>query len=590
MSQYSFLKKTVLFILIIMLALIPGTGCGLKDPVVADTTEIILHETFRDAETAIIETGGNKNTETTEADDGILNEETKEEGGKKEEKLTEEQIIARERLLLESQLKERLGIFYVSLPPYEKKDNPPIKAKGIYVTANSAGLEPRFENFIDMIDKTELNAMVIDVKNDHGLMTYPSQVPVVAEVMTGHFEPVRDINALIARLEEKNIYPIARIVVFRDPYLPGFYPEWAIQNKEGGAWKDRKGFYWMNPYEKKVWDYNIAIAKEAALAGFKEIQFDYVRFPEGAESLEAQSVFPGRNDVLKDEIIRDFLIYASEELKDYNVYVSADVFGVIATYFGDKDGIGQDWLKISEVADYIYPMVYPSHYSSGFFGLSVPDARPKQTILNAMKDAIKRNSTLENPACIRPWLQGFTATWIRGNIRYGPQQIREQIEAVQERGIDEFFIWNASNRYNIDSFLTEEEAEENRQFFKSQRENMGLDHTGNNSSDAFDEYMDYINKKNFKEAYLLQSTGFTMDLEHYGNWASDWTFDSVEVDIISSKDLNLKTVYEADIVFKKENMDFSLKKLSFEVFIENNVWKTRPPAVFIESMTRKYSK
>ncbi|MDZ7836744.1 MAG: putative glycoside hydrolase [Actinomycetota bacterium] len=325
----------------------------------------------------------------------------------------------------------------------DQRKNSEIKVKGIYVTANSAGLEQRFQDFMDMIDATELNAMVIDVKNDHGVMAYPSEIEIVKEVMEDYFEPIRDIRNLLLRLEEKNIYPIARIVVFRDPHLSQFHPEWAIQKREGGVWVDRKGFTWMNPYEKKVWDYNIAIAKEAALMGFREIQFDYVRFPEDAENFDLQVELSSEKGLAKDEAIRDFLDYAQKQLKEYDVYVSADVFGVIATYITDKDGIGQSWEEITSVVDYIYPMVYPSHYGPGFFGLSVPDAKPRETILRAMEDAIKRNATVQNPAPIRPWLQGFTATWIKGNINYNPDRIREQIDAALDRGIEEFFIWNA---------------------------------------------------------------------------------------------------------------------------------------------------
>ncbi len=397
------------------------------------------------------------------------------------EKSTDEKELIEERQLLENILKAELGEFFVPLPPMEAKDNPPIKAKGIYVTANSAGLEPRFSDFIDMIEKTELNAMVIDVKNDHGLMTYPSEIEIVKEIMKDHTEPVTDIKGLMSRLEEKNIYPIARIVVFRDPHLPKFYPEWAIQKKDGTVFQDDKGFTWMNPYEKKVWDYNIAIAKEAALLGFKEIQFDYVRFPEDSDNYDSQVIFPDIKDIPKDDIIREFLAYAKEQLKDYNVYVSADVFGVIATYLTDKDSIGQTWEKITAEVDYMFPMVYPSHYSAGFFGFSVPDAMPRETIIMALHDAIKRNATAENPASIRPWLQGFTATWIDGHIKYGPEQIREQVEAVLECGIEEFFIWNASNKYDPLSFITDSEAQQKQQQAMDYRIKMGFDFVGNTS-------------------------------------------------------------------------------------------------------------
>ena len=183
---------------------------------------------------------------------------------------------------------------------------------------------------IELVETTELNAMVIDVKNDHGLMTYPSQIEIVEQAKANRNTPVKNMEEVIADLNNRGIYTIARIVVFKDPNLPEQMPEWALQKKTGGVWRDKNGTAWVNPYEKKVWDYNIAIAKEAALMGFREIQFDYIRFPENAKRVDLEVNY-GENVVAKDEIIEDFLKYAREQLKDYNVHLAADVFGVIAT-------------------------------------------------------------------------------------------------------------------------------------------------------------------------------------------------------------------------------------------------------------------
>ncbi len=477
--------------------------------------------------------------------------------------------------------------FFVPAAPLGQKENPEIKAKGIYVTANSAGLEQRFQDFMDMVDETELNAMVIDVKNDHGVMAYPSQIEIVKEVMEDHFEPVRDIRDLLLRLEEKNIYPIARIVVFRDPYLSQFYPEWFIQKRDGGVWADRKGFTWANPYQKKVWDYNVSIAKEAALMGFREIQFDYVRFPEDAENFDLQVVLPAEEELAKDEVIRDFLVYAQEQLKDYNVYVSADVFGVIATYITDKDGIGQSWEEITAVVDYIYPMVYPSHYGPGFFGLSVPDAKPRETILRAMEDAVKRNATVKNPAPIRPWLQGFTATWINGNITYGPSQIREQIDAALELGIEEFFIWNARNQYDVRSFLSEEEALEKQKKARSYREDMGLDHIHQTKLETFKQYLGHISEQNWVKVYPYHANDFKMDRNQFFKWAQSWTFDHLEFDILED-DVLSNIFYQADITLSHGDKKIVLREETFEIFMENSIWKVRPPEVFLEALSGSY--
>ena len=570
-------KNKILLILIILLAIVfIFSGCSLKSNEKNDISII-----------SSIGTTATTETDKTPKQYNLSEEEVTPDKEPGEELLSEEEII-QERIQLENSLKAKLGKFYVPLAPLEVSENPAIKAKGIYVTANSAGFESRFNSFIDMIEKTELNAMVIDVKNDWGLMTYPSEIEIVKEVMKDTPKPVRDIKSLMSRLDEENIYPIARIVVFRDPQLPKFYPEWEIKKKDGTVFKDDKGFTWINPYEKKVWDYNIAIAKEAALLGFKEIQFDYLRFPDDSENFDSQVVFPGIKDIPKDDIIRDFITYAVEQLKGYNVYVSADVFGVTATYLTDKDKIGQNWEKITDEVDYIYPMVYPSHYNAGFFGFNVPDAMPKETIIMALSDAVKRNATVKNPAYIRPWLQGFTATWVKGNIRYGPVQIREQIDAALECGIEEFFIWNASNQYDPLSFITEKEAIQKQKQAIDYRTNKGLDFLGNTSFTALEEYLGNISKKEWKQVYPYHATDFKMDLKQFSDWADSWTFDSMEFSIISNykNDNSISNaLYEANFILKKGTDKYVIEKESFEVFIENNIWKIKPELSFIESLS-----
>ena len=364
-------------------------------------------------------------------------------------RLEEEARLAREeREKLEKERKEQMGSFYVPLPPLGQEKSPPVKVRGIYLTGHSVGMESRYRNLLEMVESSELNAMVIDVKNDHGMMSYCSKIPIVAEVGANNSAPVKDMKAVLDELHSKGIFPIARIVVFKDPLLAEQKPEWAIRSNKGGIWRDRKGVAWIDPYEKNVWDYNIAIAREAALLGFREIQFDYVRFPENARQVEKETYHQAQNEFSKEEIIREFLIYAREQLEDYHVYLSADVFGVISTSWGDSDRIGQTWEEISPCVDYICPMVYPSHYGEGYFGLAVPDAYPAITVRNALVDSIKRNATLEKPAIIRPWLQNFTASWIEGHISYGPRQIREQIETAAHLGIDEYLLWNSKNLYD----------------------------------------------------------------------------------------------------------------------------------------------
>lgn len=502
----------------------------------------------------------------------------------REERERQERILE-ERRLREEALKDELGPFFVPLPPLEKEDNPPVKARGIYVTGNTVGLTSRFEDLLHMVETTELNAMVIDVKNDHGVMSYRSDIEIVSEAGANRNVPVKDMQEVISRLKDKGIYTIARIVVFRDPLLPEFKPEWAIQRNQGGVWRTRGGVAWVNPYDKQVWDYNIAIAKEAALVGFQEIQFDYVRFPENAHRLDQEAYYPGEDGMPKDQAIENFLIYAGEQLEKYNVHLSADVFGVIATSWGDTDRIGQTWEKIAPQVDYNCPMIYPSHYGPGYFGFSVPDANPSGTVRNALIDAIKRNAPIENPGIIRPWLQSFTASWVRGHIPYGTEEVREQIETALELGIDEYLIWNARNNYFSDAFLSEEEARQLRKDLQAEREKKGHDVLGNTAEDALKEYLEAVQKRNWREALVYQSTDFTMDHKQFREWVGKWTGRLTSYEMIT-KDLDSdNSQFVLDVVITNNQEELKLNNQKFEVFIENSIWRVKPPEDFTEMLT-----
>ena len=221
------------------------------------------------------------------------------------------------------------------------------------MTGHTVANSRRFAELMQLVDETELNAMVIDVKNDSGLMTYRSEIEIVKEVNGNKGVVIEDIDAVLSELKARDIYPIARVVVFRDPHLPEVKPAWAIQKRDGGGqWRDPKNFAWVNPYDKNVWDYNIAIAKEAALKGFREIQFDYVRFPENARRVDREAEFPGSNGRSKAKPLPAFWLMPGQ-LADYNVHIAADVFGVVATS-RDAEGSGKAG-KISSLVDYICP-------------------------------------------------------------------------------------------------------------------------------------------------------------------------------------------------------------------------------------------
>ena len=340
-------------------------------------------------------------------------------------------------------------------------DTPPIR--GVYATAHSAG-GARLSELVELLNETELNALVIDLKDDWGHVTHESELPVVRELGTA--KKIIDMKKLMPVLEENGIYPIARIVVFKDTVLSKIKPEWSFLNPDGSVWKNGRGESFVNPYLKEVWEYNVEVAKEAARLGFKEIQFDYVRFPEGFEK-RADTLVYERTDEARTKVIADFVAYAREQLHPLGVRVSVDIFGYAASVPA-AEGIGQDFVEISRHVDVISPMVYPSHYSAGWFGNQVPDAHPYATVNGAMADTLEKLRPLEESGekpIIRPWIQDFTATWVKGHIKYGKREVEEQIRALSDNGIREFLLWNASNRYTkgvdyakVDEAATEAES------------------------------------------------------------------------------------------------------------------------------------
>lgn len=353
----------------------------------------------------------------------------------------------------------------------ENKSNKPVpvKVKGIYVSGPVAGID-RMDELIALVDETELNAMVIDIKNDEGRITYKMQSEKVVEIEAG-IRYIPDIEALVQKCKEKDIYLIARIVAFKDPYLAEKCPELAVKTKSGSVFKDKSGLAWVNPYEKEVWDYLIEVSKEAAKLGFDEIQYDYIRFSTDLKSDELD-FGPEAENKSKIEIISEFTRYACEALEDMNVYVSADVYGTIIDNQVDQKIVGQDYVEMASYLDYICPMVYPSHYGNGVYGIDIPDAEPYKTVNAAMNAAAKELSVLpeEDRAINRVWIQSFTASWVNGHITYGPEEIREQIRGAFDAGFDEWILWNASVKYQRDSLLTDEEAAEEQEVWKLEKQ------------------------------------------------------------------------------------------------------------------------
>ena len=318
----------------------------------------------------------------------------------------------------------------------------PKHVRGLYVNAWSAGSRRRMAALIDLASRTEINSFVIDIKDATGYVSHRTGVPLArATGATGQIR-IPSMSWLLGRLEEAEIYPIARIVIVKDPLLAAARPELAVRDTSGGVWEDNTGTVWMNPFSREVWDYHVAIAREVAEMGFREIQWDYVRFPDAPASALGRAHFPGRDGRLRTEAIREFLAYSRAELADLGVDITADVFGVTTSAAHDV-GIGQVWESFIDVVDVALPMVYPSHYWKGSFGYDKPNSRPYEIVRRALEHAVERSAGLEGAGTTRPWLQDFTM----GAPRYNAPEVRAQIQATYDAGIDEWILWNPGSRY-----------------------------------------------------------------------------------------------------------------------------------------------
>lgn len=332
-----------------------------------------------------------------------------------------------------------------------------VKVKGIYVTGWTVGTKEKFNRLINLINDTELNAFVMDVKEDEGRITYNSEVEWVKE-SGSILNMVGDIHSVMKKLKENQIYPIARIVCFKDSNLCDIRPELAIKTKEGKIWRDRNSVAWLNPYNKESWEYILELSKEAARLGFEEIQYDYVRFPTDGDvrNIEYGEIAKTKS---KAEAISEFLAYAHQELEPMGIDVSADIFGIVPIVKGDLEGIGQSLELVAKDIDYICPMVYPSHYASvkqngvgqRLNGVlyQYPDLDPYGVVYNTLVPTKKRLVESGANADVRPWLQSFTASYLHSGTwqRYGAEQVRAQIKATYDAGYSEWILWDPNNNY-----------------------------------------------------------------------------------------------------------------------------------------------
>ncbi|MDC3413680.1 putative glycoside hydrolase [Terrihalobacillus insolitus] len=332
----------------------------------------------------------------------------------------------------------------------------PDAVRGIYVTGPSAG-GSRFTKLMDLVESTDLNAMVIDIKEDFGNLTFkPDTDSPYAETAQNFIDNPRE---MIKTLEDKGIYPIARVVVFKDSFLAKKRPDLSF-TKDGKVWTNGKGEAFVSPFQKEVWQYNVEIAKMAAELGFQEIQFDYVRFPEGFERRDKELSYD-LGDYENEDLnpiqkrvaaVTDFVAYAKKELEYYDVDVAVDIFGYSAT-IKEAPGIGQNFSKISSNVDVISSMIYPSHWTS-YFGIDFPDKEPYRLVTEYAKVENQVLGKLQNPPTSRPWIQDFEAPWLYSGPakEYGKKEVEAQIKALNENGINEFLLWNPGNNYtpNVD--------------------------------------------------------------------------------------------------------------------------------------------
>jgi hypothetical protein len=320
--------------------------------------------------------------------------------------------------------------------------SPPAVVRGVYLNAWVFGSK-RFHDLVALADTTEVNAFVMDVKDATGFVSYRSGVPTAIAIGANDLIRVRDARQRLALLESKGIHAIARIVVARDPLLARGKPQWAVHHERGGLWRDGLRKPWVDAYHDSVWIYAAELAAEAVLMGFKEIQFDYVRFPDEPRERMQTAVFRARHGgESKRAAVRRQVALLKEEVHRLGVPFTLDVFGLTTSASGSM-GIGQNWDDLSQLADVLLPMVYPSHYPRGSYGIPYPNAESYRVVRRALEDGLRRSQSLRNPARIRPYLQAFTLR----RPRYRAAEVRAQIQAVEDVGLTDWVLWNASGRY-----------------------------------------------------------------------------------------------------------------------------------------------
>ena len=325
----------------------------------------------------------------------------------------------------------------------------PVPVKGIYMSACVAATPSFREKLLKIAKTTEINSIMIDVKDYTGTISFNSENELFKENI-GSGCKVKDLKEFIGKLHESGVYVIARISSFQDKYLVSKRPDLAVKrNSDGGVWKDYKGVSWLDAGSNESWDYLVALAKESYDIGFDELNFDYIRFPSDGNMKDIY--YPFSNGKVKSEVMKSFFIYLNENLKDLGAPISADFFGMTMTNTDDLN-IGQVLEDALPYFDYIAPMVYPSHYPSGFNGYSNVNEHPYDIVKFSMDKGVERAKiATSSPLKLRPWLQDNDYP-----VKYTPEMIRAQIQATYDAGLDSWMLWDAGNTYTVEALLPKE--------------------------------------------------------------------------------------------------------------------------------------
>ena len=335
------------------------------------------------------------------------------------------------------EVKNKVEIVAVKKPPEHIKT--PTAVRAAYMTSWVAGTQSIREKLIAFMEGSELNSVVVDIKDYTGRVAFETDNEVV-RTMGSSEKRIADVSGLIEELHSKKIYVIGRIAVFQDPFATKKKPEWAVAARSGGIWHDRKGLAFIDPGAEGYWNYIVQIAKASEEVGFDEINFDYIRYP--SDGVLSNALFPYAKGREKQIVLEDFFKYLHEQLKDTKIPISADLFG-LATWAEDDLGIGQVLERAAPYFDFIAPMVYPSHYASGFGGYKNPAEHPYEIIKISMDHGIERMKKInQDPNKLRPWIQDFDL-----GADYGMKEIQAQKKAIYDAGLTSWMSWDPKNQY-----------------------------------------------------------------------------------------------------------------------------------------------